>query len=113
MADAERDLLMDLGEVIQLLDDHHDVGLDGVAGLSTSTILGESTLAQLAGKIRELHVRLGGYYGRARVRGLAAALYLVLVGALFADRDTGGDHATQRRRTTAALLFAPAGNLVR
>ncbi|HYS36689.1 MAG TPA: class 1 isoprenoid biosynthesis enzyme [Pseudonocardiaceae bacterium] len=113
MVDAERELLMDLGEVIQLLDDHHDVALDRKAGVRTSTILGESTLAQLARKIRGLHGRLGGYYGRARVRGLAAALYLVLVGALFADRDTVHDRATQRRRTTFALLFAPAGNLVR
>jgi hypothetical protein len=111
MADAERELLMDLGEVIQLLDDHNDIVLDRRAGVRTSTILGESTLAGLARQIRELHGRLGRFYGRARVRTLAATLFMLLVGALFADRETVDGRPTRRRRTTFALLFSAAGNL--
>ncbi len=111
MADTERDLLMDLGEVIQLLDDRHDSTLDRAAGLRTSTVLAESALPRLARRIRDLHGRLGCFYGRTRVRRLAATLYLLLVGALFADRDTVQHGTTQRRRTAFALLFSPAGNL--
>jgi hypothetical protein len=111
MVDAERELLMDLGEVIQLLDDHNDIVLDRRAGVRTSTILGESTLAGLARQIRELHGRLGRFYGRARVRTLAATLFMLLVGALFADRETVDGPPTRRRRTTFALLFSAAGNL--
>jgi hypothetical protein len=111
MADAERALLMDLGEVLQLLDDHHDVTHDRRAGVRTSPITGRSTLAGLARQVRALHVRLGCRYGRPRVRRLAAMLFMLLVGALFADREPGDRDPARRRRTTFALLFGPAGNL--
>lgn len=113
MADAERALLMDLGEVMQLLDDHHDITHDRRAGVRTSTIIGRSTLAGLARQVRELHLRLGCFYGRPRVRRLAGTLFMLLVGALFADREPGDRDPARRRRSTFALLFGPAGNLTR
>jgi len=73
----------------------------------------ERALLMDLGEVRELHVRLGCFYGKPRVRRLAATLFMLLVGALFADREPGDRDPARRRRTTFALLFSPAGNLTR
>jgi hypothetical protein len=111
----EADLVMELGYVLQLIDDHHDLAVDRRDGVVTSVTLGDATLASLAARIRRLHAELRRHYGRDRDRQLAAMLYIMLIGAYVAH------HPPSRRPVSAVthrakkrvcrLMFTEAGHM--
>jgi hypothetical protein len=114
MDPAEQDVIMELGDVLQLLDDHHDVPLDNAAGVTTSATLGESSLTEVSRRIRDLRTRFARYYGGGRGRQMLAMLYLMLIGA-FVVRCGGAGRGSRARRqrpeTPLSLLLRRAGNI--
>lgn len=112
MPAGERDDLMELGDVLQLLDDHHDVAVDRRDGVVTVATLGAPGLAALCRKVRRLRVRLGARYGRGRDRRLAAMLFVMLAGAFVAHRRRpGGPVPAGHTRRPFVLLFSRAGTI--
>ncbi|MDI3404591.1 isoprenoid biosynthesis enzyme family protein [Streptomyces cavernicola] len=110
MPAEERDILMDLGDVFQLLDDFHDLALDEAAHVTTSVTLGVTSVVELVGRISRLRSRFIGYYGTAGP--LSAQVALTLIGVPFAGRrgrragrGLGPDAAAVR------LLFSRAENI--
>jgi hypothetical protein len=83
---TEQRLLIDVGHVFQLLDDHHDIAFDRAKGVTTGASRGDSTLANVARRILHVRRELALFYGRANSRRLAAVLYLILIGALLERR---------------------------
>jgi hypothetical protein len=115
MSRGERVVLLELGDVLQLLDDFHDVAIDRRDGVVTAATHGDADLADLAAKIRRLRTGFRRHYGPGRDRRLAAMLFVMLAGALVAShRRTDRPRAVaspRRRRTAFMRLFAQAGNL--
>lgn len=114
LATPEADLVMELGYVLQLIDDHHDVAIDRAAGVVTSVTLGDATLASLAAQIRRLRASLRTHYGR-RDRQLAAMLYIMLLGAYGAHRRPNRPPSTTRphpaKKKVWRLMFMEAGHM--
>ncbi|MEU4250879.1 hypothetical protein AB0F15_26080 [Amycolatopsis sp. NPDC026612] len=115
MSAEERVVLLELGDVLQLLDDFHDVAIDHRDGVVTAATHGGTDVAGLAAKIRRLRTGFRRYYGPGRDRRLAAMLFVMLAGALVASRRRvdrpRAVAAPRRRRTVFMRLFAQAGNL--
>ena len=111
----EADLVMELGYVLQLIDDHHDFAADRAAGVVTSVTLGDATLTSLAAQIRRLRAGLRTHYGRTRDRQLAAMLYIMLLGAYAAHRRPNRPPPTTRphptRKNVWQLMFTEAGHM--
>jgi hypothetical protein len=115
LAGPEAELVMELGYVLQLIDDHHDVAVDRRDGVVTSVTLGDATLASLAARIRRLRAGLREHYGRNRDRQLAAMLYIMLIGAYAAHHHpsrTPPPAAPERaKRSVRRLMFGEAGHM--
>lgn len=115
LAGPEADLVMELGYVLQLIDDHHDIAVDRAAGVVTSVTLGDATLASLAAQIRRLRASLRTHYGTTRDRQLAAMLYIMLIGAYTAHRHPNRPPPTTRahpaKKSVWRLMFAEAGHM--
>jgi hypothetical protein len=111
----EAELIMDLGYVLQLIDDHHDLAVDRRDGVVTSVTLGDETVSSLATRIRRLRNQLRSFYGKSRVRQLVAMLYIMLVGAYTAHRHPNRlsetDAAPAATRSVWQLMFAEAGHM--
>ncbi|WP_037306134.1 class 1 isoprenoid biosynthesis enzyme [Amycolatopsis orientalis] len=112
MTADELDLLVELGDVLQLLDDYHDVAVDHRDGVVTVATLGEPGLAVLAEKIRRLRSRFARHYGEGRDRRLAAMLFVMLVGAFAAGRRRlDRPVRSTRSRRPFVLLFSRTGTI--
>lgn len=110
MPEEERDLLIELGYVFQLLDDLHDLALDRADGLTTSATLNAFSLTDLAARVQGLRSGFIARYGTARP--LTAHLALTLVGVPLAARRRTGRNGRPRPRTgSLPLLFSRAGNI--
>ncbi|MFG1645799.1 class 1 isoprenoid biosynthesis enzyme [Amycolatopsis sp. NPDC049252] len=112
MRPGELDVLVELGDVLQLLDDYHDVAVDHRDGVVTVATLGEPGLAALCRQVRALRSRFGAEYGPGRDCGLVAMLFVMLIGAFAAGRRRlDRPIAATRSRRRFVLLFARAGTL--
>ncbi|MEV0784442.1 class 1 isoprenoid biosynthesis enzyme [Streptomyces sp. NPDC050423] len=109
MSEAERDILVELGEVFQLLDDFHDLPLDRVNGITTSATLGVLSLSDLATRIARLQTCCAEYYGSAAP--LSAQLALTLIGAPVAARDRRRRDSPNPKTDPLHLLLSRAGNI--
>lgn len=110
MPARERELLIELGYVFQLLDDLHDLALDRAEGLTTSATLGAFSLTDLATRVQGLRSGFIAHYGTARP--LTAHLALTLVGVPLAARRRNGRRGRPRPGTgSLRLLFSRAGNI--
>lgn len=111
----EADLVMELGHVLQLIDDHHDVAVDRAEDVVTSVTLGDATLAALATRIRRLLADLRAHYGRTKDRQLAATLFIMLIGAYISHhgpkRPPPASPAQPAGRNVWRLMFAEAGHM--
>lgn len=84
MSPREHDLIMELGDLFQLLDDLHDLALDRAEHITTSATLGAFSLTELAARITALSNRFRAHYGTSHP--LSAHLALTLIGAPLAAR---------------------------
>lgn len=84
MSAQEWDLVMDLGETLQLLDDYVDVRIDRAAGITTPVTRGDANLAHMVERLRKLTPRILDCYG-ADGRPFVTVLYILVVAA-FAKR---------------------------
>ncbi|WP_370259172.1 hypothetical protein [Streptomyces sp. V4I8] len=110
MSGEERDVLIELGYVFQLLDDLHDLPLDRADGITTSATLNAFSLTDLATRVQGLRSRFIACYGTARP--LTAHLALTLVGVPLTARRRTGHRGRPRPRTgSLPLLFSRAGNI--
>ncbi|MFG2053066.1 class 1 isoprenoid biosynthesis enzyme [Micromonospora sp. NPDC048930] len=121
-ADEQR-LLMELGDVLQVLDDYHDVALDRGAGVVTEVTLGTVTLVETSRRIGWLHREFRRQYPRCHRQRLFGMLFMMLARALvhhLVDRHRsgtplrGGPASSQPDpddRRPHRLLFRPAGNI--
>lgn len=117
-------LLLELGDVLQVLDDYHDVALDRAENVVTEVTLGTATLVGTSRRIARLHREFHGRYPRGRRDRLFGMLFMMLARALLhrlADgrRQSRGDAGRDRPevgpdpddRRPHRLLLRPAGNI--
>jgi hypothetical protein len=114
MSQAEQDVLIELGDVLQLLDDYHDAAMDRAAGVVTDVTLGTCSIPELGRRILDVCRRFRTYYPRSG-RRLAGMLYLMLLGGVirrWSDvRNAGRPPKPLRTGRPLTLLFTRAGNL--
>lgn len=110
MSARERDILLEVGEVFQLLDDIHDFTLDRADGITTSATLGLCSLTDLATRVTALRTRFLDFYGTAGP--LSAHLALTLIGVPFAPRRRHrSPRGSGQRPLPLRLLFSQVGNI--
>jgi hypothetical protein len=103
MSTAERAVLNDFGDILQLLDDLNDAAVDRAAGVVTEVTLGTCTLGDIATRMRLLRRRLAAHYPRSSRRRVIGMLLFMLIGAAIRQR-------TDARR---GIEPVPAGTPVR
>lgn len=86
MCPSEWELLMELGEALQLLDDYLDLDFDLRGGIVTAVTRGDLGLAHVSRRLRSLRPRLFAFYGSAPARQFVAMLFTLLVAAFFKRR---------------------------
>ncbi|HXR73198.1 hypothetical protein [Actinocrinis sp.] len=115
LAGSEAELVMELGHLLQLIDDHHDLATDRRDGVVTSVTLGDATLGSLATQLRGLRASLRRHYGRNRDRQLSAMLFIMLLGAYASHRrpHRPAPAAVPARATRSVwrLMFGEAGHM--
>lgn len=63
MSDEERGVMLRLGGLLQLVDDHQDVDLDRQAGVATAATRGQLSLAVICRRLREIRPAVRSLYG--------------------------------------------------
>lgn len=109
MTAEEQDLVMDLGEILQLLDDYVDMHVDLAKGITTRVTRGEATLNHLIERLRSLSPRLLAHYGGSG-RPFVTVIYILFVAA-FAKRHRIGLSRIRHRRPGRQI--SPLGILLR
>jgi hypothetical protein len=79
MGTFERELIMEVGEVCQMIDDYVDHAVDRRNGIITAMTCGETDLSDVGERLRTVHSRLLEFYGGAGARQFVGVLYLMLV----------------------------------
>jgi hypothetical protein len=74
----ERELIMEVGEALQMLDDYADCESDRRAGIRTMATEGLLRLTDVARRLRAVRPRLARYYGRRAVREFVGVCYLAM-----------------------------------
>jgi hypothetical protein len=74
----ERELIMEIGEALQMLDDYADVDEDRRNGIRTTATEGHLHLADIARRLRAARPLLATYYGRRPTRAFLAVCYLTM-----------------------------------
>lgn len=114
MSGAERRVILDVGEVLQLLDDYLDVELDRKNKIRTLATEGFLTLPAVCRQLRAVRSLLAGYYGSRNAREFLGVCYLT-VWICFVRRQwprlgtTGGPAATS---SPWNVVVRPGDNLV-
>ncbi|MFR9780225.1 class 1 isoprenoid biosynthesis enzyme [Micromonospora sp. MS34] len=125
LSPAEQRLLMELGDILQVLDDYHDVALDRAEGVVTEVTLGTVTLVETGRRIGSLRREFRRQYPRCRQDRLFGMLFMMLARALIhhlQDRRRHRSGARPRAGPASAgpdrddrrphrLLFRAAGNI--
>jgi hypothetical protein len=116
-------LLMELGDVLQVLDDYHDIVLDRSTGVLTEVTLGTVTLVETSRRIGRLRREFRQQYPLHNPARLFGMLFMMLARALVhhsAERHRSCAPARRRLPEAGAdpedrrpyqLLFRPAGNI--
>ena len=78
MSAEETGLLLQFGEVIQLLDDYQDIELDRQNGVHTVITEGICGLPDVRKILRRLYPQFGTFYGRPGTESFLALLYLTM-----------------------------------
>ncbi|MFI1095408.1 hypothetical protein [Streptomyces sp. NPDC020917] len=106
LAPAERDLAMDLGEVLQSLDDCMDAEFDRSNGVTTLATLGVVGLDGVARRLLDLRPRMARCYGRRATVPYCGMLYFLLLKTWVAGRLPAlGRLARRPARRSAVLAF--------
>lgn len=105
----EWDLVMDLGEILQLLDDYMDVHIDLASGVTTPVIRGEATLGHMIQRLRNFAPQVLTHFGD-RGRPFVAVVYILFIAA-FAKRHRPRLSRIRHRRPGRARR--PLGILLR
>jgi len=108
----ERELIMAVGEALQMLDDYADCESDRDAGIRTLATEGRLHLVHVAGHLRHTRPRLAAYYGRHAVREFLAVCYLAMC-VCFVDRRLPGLSARLPIKAAPAADTALSTGLVR
>ena len=122
LSPTDQRLLLELGDVLQVLDDYHDVALDRAGGVSTEVTLGTVTLVETGRRIGGLRRQFGRQYLVGSGDRLFGMLFMMFARALVhhlvdqrrsgvlpdRGRPAGFDLADRRPHR---LLFRPAGNI--
>ncbi|WP_041819926.1 hypothetical protein [Streptomyces davaonensis] len=107
---AERELVMDLGEMLQSLDDYMDVEFDRENGVTTLVSCGALTLPGIARRLRAARPRLVAVHGGRAARPYCAMLYFLLLQAWVARRlPVLGRLARRPARRSPVLAFLSRG----
>jgi hypothetical protein len=78
MSVEESNLLLRLGELIQMLDDYQDEELDAENGIHTLATEGQLGLSDIGNLLHAFYPDFCRYYGRRRVRRFWAFLYIII-----------------------------------
>jgi hypothetical protein len=125
LSPGDQRLLMELGDVLQLLDDYHDVALDRAEGVITEVTLGTVTLTETGRRIGWLRREFRRQYPGCRQDRLFGMLFMMLARGLLhhlVDQRRHRSGAPPRPGRTPPgpdpddrrphrLLFRPAGNI--
>ncbi|GIJ26416.1 hypothetical protein Vqi01_15780 [Micromonospora qiuiae] len=120
LSPEDRRLLLELGDVLQVLDDYHDVSLDRANGIATEVTAGTITLSEVAERIGWLRAEFRARWPRCRRDRLFGMLFMMLVGALVSHRHDRHRKPAGRSVppipdlddcTPHRLLLHPAGNI--
>ncbi|MBC2906143.1 class 1 isoprenoid biosynthesis enzyme [Streptomyces cupreus] len=107
---AERELVMDLGEILQSLDDYMDVEFDRGNGVTTLVSCGALTLPGIARRLRAARPRLAAVHGGRGARPYCGMLYFLLLQAWVSRRlPVLGRLARRPARRSAVLAFLSRG----
>jgi hypothetical protein len=82
LSSDDQRLLMELGDVLQVLDDYHDIALDRAAGVVTEVTQGTVTLAETGQRIGRLHREFRQQYLGCDRDRLFGMLFMMLARAL-------------------------------
>ncbi|MDT9701605.1 hypothetical protein [Streptomyces sp. P17] len=107
---AERELVMDLGEILQSLDDYMDVEFDRGNGVTTLVSCGALTLPGITRRLRTARPRLAALHGGRAARPYCGMLYFLLLQAWVSRRlPVFGRLARRPARRSAVLAFLSRG----
>lgn len=79
MSEAEQEVVVRLGGLLQVLDDHYDVVIDAANGVATTATRGLYPLRALIREAAAVCRDVRGHYGRGRDRRLSATLAAMVV----------------------------------
>jgi hypothetical protein len=109
MSVTEHDLIMELGEALQLMDDYLDHDADLRDGITTPVNRGDLTLSDIGARFRALRTRLFAFYDKSRARPFASMMYLVLASNVLKrrlpPRRAGPRKRRRGSRTSLGLLI--------
>lgn len=101
----ECELIMEVGEALQMLDDYADVVQDSRAGIHTMATEGQLHLSDIARQFRAARPRLAQYFGQREIREFLGICYLAMW-ICFLDRRWPGLRA---KLVSPARAGRPAG----
>ncbi|GIH22844.1 hypothetical protein Aph01nite_11540 [Acrocarpospora phusangensis] len=106
MSVREHDLIMELGEALQLMDDYLDHDADLRNGIATPVNRGDLTLSDIGARFRALRARLSSFYGKGPARPFVAMMFLELAAdACKRRRPRRRPSAREFRETPLRLLI--------
>ncbi|MBP2326715.1 hypothetical protein JOF56_007100 [Kibdelosporangium banguiense] len=107
----ERDLILEIGEALQLLDDYMDIDEDRLHNTRTLATEGRLALPDVCRRLRAAQHRLVAYYGRRNTREFLGICYVTLW-MCFLRRQWPQIEPTVHPRSTWDLVIRPGDNAV-
>jgi hypothetical protein len=107
----ERELILEIGEALQLLDDYMDIDEDRLHNTRTLATEGRLRLSDICNRLRAAQVKLVAYYGRRNTREFLGVCYLTLW-MCFLRRQWPQLEPAGHRRSTWDLVIRPGDNAV-
>jgi hypothetical protein len=115
MPAVERQLLMAVGEVMQLLDDYQDVNLDLRNGVRTLATEGELPIGAIYRQFNQLRPAMAAYYGRSIVhfrRIIKVVTWFCFMRRQWPELGTSRLRLRWLAQTPTGVLLLPGDNLV-
>jgi hypothetical protein len=108
---AERELILEIGEALQLLDDYMDIDEDRLHNTRTLATEGRLRLSDVCRRLRAAQVKLVAYYGRRNTREFLGVCYVTLW-MCFLRRQWPQLEPARHPRSTWDLVIRPGDNAV-